>query len=79
MNFCTAAIGSLTYTIKAQRALEKSGIRSHIVKLNASMTRRGCAYGLEFSMQDLKAVRAIMNQEKISVASYINGGGGELL
>ena len=79
MNLCTAAIGSLTYTIKAQRALERVGIGSHVVKLSASMTRRGCAYGLEFPIQELKTVRAVMSQEKIGVSSYINGGGGELL
>jgi len=79
MKNCTAAIGSLTYAIKAQRALEQAGFFGNIVKLNASMTRRGCAYGLEFHCEDMRAVRAIINTESIPVSSYINGGGGTLL
>ena len=79
MNICTAAIGSLTYAIKAQRALEQGGIGGEIVKLDASMTRRGCAYGVEFPCELQREVRAIMNAEKITVNSYINGGGGTLL
>ena len=76
MNICTAA---LTYAIKAQRALEQGGIGGEIVKLDASMTRRGCAYGVEFPCELQREVRAIMNAEKITVNSYINGGGGTLL
>ena len=79
MNICTAAIGSLTYAIKAQRALDQGGIGGEIVKLDASMTRRGCAYGVEFPCELQREVRAIMNAEKITVNSYINGGGGTLL
>lgn len=79
MKICTAAIGSLTYAIKAQRALAQAGIAGDIVKLDASMTRRGCAYGVEFPCEEGRSVRAIMNAEKITVSSYINGNGGTLL
>ena len=79
MKQCTAAIGSLTYAIKAKRALEQAGLVGNIVKLNASMTRRGCAYGLEFHCEDQRAVRAVMNAQSIPVTDYINGGGGTIL
>lgn len=79
MKQCTAALGSLTYAIKAQRALAQEGIPCEIVKLDSSMTRRGCAYGVEFSCSDQRSVRTVMNAEKITVSNYINNGGGTIL
>lgn len=79
MKICTAAIGSLTHAMKAQSALTADGIVSKIVKLDPSMTRKGCAYGIEYSCDDHKAVRSAFNTAKISVSSYIRGGGGEMI
>lgn len=79
MKSCTAAIGSLTVAMKAQSALSDAGIGGRIVKLDPSMTRRGCAYGIEYPCEDHKAVRSAFNAAKISVSSYIKGGGGEMI
>ena len=78
MNSCTAAIGSLTIAMKALAALEKAGITARIVKLNPSMTRKGCAYGIEYSCEYHKAVRSAFNAANVSASSYIKGGGGEI-
>lgn len=79
MKSCTAAIGSLTLAMKAHSVLTASGLNGRIVKLDPSMTRRGCAYGIEYSCEDHKAVRSAFNTAKISVSSYIKGGGGEMI
>ena len=79
MNDCTAAIGSLTLAMKAKAVLDDGGILGRIVKLDPSATRRGCAYGIEYSCADHKAVRSAFNTAKISVSSYIRGGGGEMI
>lgn len=79
MKSCTAAIGSLTVTMKAHSALSAAGLNGKIVKLDPSMTRRGCAYGIEYPCEDHKAVRSAFNTAKISVSSYIKGGGGEMI
>ena len=79
MKSCTAAIGSLTLAMKAHSMLTSSGLNGRIVKLDPSMTRRGCAYGIEYSCEDHKAVRSAFNTAKISVSSYIKGGGGEMI
>ena len=79
MKSCTAAIGSITLAMKAHSALTGAGINGKIVKLDPSMTRRGCAYGIEYSCDDHKAVRSAFNTAKISVSSYIKGGGGEMI
>ena len=79
MKPCTAAIGSLTIAMKALSALEQAGIFARIVKLDPSMTRKGCAYGIEYSCESHKAVRSAFNAANISASSYIKGGGGEII
>ena len=79
MDYCTAAMGSITAAMNAHSALTSSGIGSKIVKLDPSMTRRGCAYGIEYSCSEHKIVRSVLNNSGINVTSYIKGGGGELV
>ena len=79
MKSCTAALGSLTLAIKANSVLASAGINAKIVKLTPSMTRRGCAYDIEYFCEEHKAVRSAFNTAKISVSSYIKGDGGETL
>lgn len=79
MDYYTAAIGSITAAMKAHSALTSSGIGSKIVKLDPSMTRRGCAYGIEYSCSEHKSVRLTLSNSGINVTSYIKGGGGELV
>ena len=79
MKMCTAALGSLTNAMKAQRVLSEEEIEGTIVKLEASMTRKGCAYGVEFPCNRFKEVRALMSAQGIRVSNYINGSGGTVL
>lgn len=76
---CTASIGSLTHAMKGQKLLAEDGISARIVKLDAKRTRRGCAYGIEFSCTDLRRARSVLSSAHLPVSDYINGGGGELL
>ena len=79
MKMCTATLNSLTYAMKAQNTLSDSRIPTKIVKLDSSMTRHGCAYGIEFECNDLKDIRRILAAAHIPVKSYINGSGGTLI
>lgn len=79
MNKCTAALNSLTYAMKAQRALEDAAVRVKIVKLDSKMTNKGCAYGVEYPCEQYRNVRTILSASHIPVSKYINGGGGEEL
>ncbi len=79
MKPCTAAIGSLTIAMKALSVLEQADLSARIVKLDPSMTRKGCAYGIEYSCENHKAVRSAFNAANISASSYIKGGGGEMI
>lgn len=79
MNKCTAAIGSLTITMKAHSALNDAKLDNRIVKLEPSITKKGCAYGIEFFCDDYKRVRSAFSTNKISASTYIKGTGGSLI
>lgn len=76
---CTASVGSLTHAMKGQKLLSDAGILTKIVKLDAKKTRRGCAYGIEFSCAELKNARSVLGASHLPVSEYFSGGGGELL
>ena len=70
-----AAIGSMTAAIKAQRALERTGILSQVVSLSPTETRRGCAYGISYAADRHSAVRQALRLARISVSEYLQKGG----
>ncbi|MBQ9802880.1 MAG: DUF3343 domain-containing protein [Clostridia bacterium] len=66
-----AAIGSMTGAVKAQRALLAAGIAAEVVALAPEQTRRGCAYGVEFSAAVSADARATLRTARIAVSQYI--------
>ena len=75
MYYCTAVIGSVTAAMKAQKALASAAIRSTVVKLDSSVTNKGCAYGVEYDCKQSSNVRATLNSAGIRVSRYTDGGG----
>ncbi len=73
--YCTAAMASLTYAMKAQRIMSAAGLHSDIVKLDSSRTKRGCAYGLQFECDQTDRVRRILREGGVTVREYLMGGG----
>lgn len=72
MKICIASTPSLNISIKAQKVLAEAGIFSKIVSLEPTMTRRGCAYGLEFACADEQRVRAILRRAGIRPSQFIS-------
>ncbi len=75
MSDCTAVIGSMTTALKAQKALLRASIRSTVVKLDSSVTRKGCAYGVEFDCVQTSNVQYTLDTAGIKVSRYLTGGG----
>ena len=71
MNICIATISSLNLSIKAQKALANEKIYSKIVSLDPSLTKKGCAYGIEFSCSEERTVRTILRREGIFPSQFI--------
>lgn len=53
---CAIALKSMTHALKAKAALEDSYIDAEIIKLEPNMTRKGCAYGVQFNCINIDSV-----------------------
>ena len=71
MNTCIATISSLNLSIKAQKALANEKIYSKIVSLDPKLTKKGCAYGIEFACSEERAVRTILRRVGIFPSQFI--------
>lgn len=68
---CISAKKSMTHAIKAKKVLESSGIRSEIVSLDSSVTKRGCAYGVSFPCNMTERVQAILHKYNLDYGEII--------
>ncbi len=75
MDECTAALASLTYALKAERALVAGGIYVKIIKLSPEIARRGCEYGISYPCEAHAEVKARLRAEGIAVRRFLKGGG----
>ncbi len=69
---CVASLKSMTIAIKAQKALSKENISCEIIRLEPSMTKKGCAYGIKFNCLSLYAVENALNSNKIKYSEIIS-------
>ena len=65
MNTCIATLTSLNLCIKAQRILSSEAIFCKVVSVDPRLTRRGCAYGIEFARTELQRVNQILKSHGI--------------
>lgn len=54
MNGVIIIIGSITYAMKAQKALKEIGIHASLIKKNGEL-RRGCSYGIRVNASHFMA------------------------
>ena len=57
-----AVIGSVTYALKAKKALERSGIRAFVVKETPRTGKEGCLYAIEYDASREMAVAEILRE-----------------
>ena len=74
MKSCIATMRSLNLAIKAQKALAVAGIFAKIIPLEPNMSRRGCAYGVEFHPSQENDVKRILRRAGISISQIIRIG-----
>lgn len=71
MILCIAAIQSMTYAVKAQKALNSRNIGSEVVKLDPTLTKRGCAWGIQFDCRFVSEVKRILDNKDIPYGEII--------
>lgn len=69
---CVASVKSMTHAMKAKKALKDIYIEASIVKLDANMTKKGCAYGVEFDCVNLYAAENALLKNRIQYNQIIN-------
>ncbi len=67
---CSAAIGSVTQAMKAQKALAEAAIPSTVVKWEGSSRLRGCVYGVRFSCLQERNVKTVLASAHIAVKQW---------
>jgi len=66
MNTAFLLVDSVTYAIKARKALAAIGIRATLKKVNAKTTGRGCRYGIFFEQRHLFSAMGELQKQGIS-------------
>lgn len=79
MKICTATFSSLTYAMKAQKALADTGTYGKIVKLDTALTKKGCAYGVEFFCEEQRRVRTVLQAAGVRPSRFLDAGGGTIV
>ena len=69
---CIASLRSMTLAIKAKKALNQANIFVEIVKLDPNMTKKGCAYGINFNCLDLIKVQDVLNRNQVKYSEILN-------
>lgn len=71
---CRAALGAMSAAIRAERVLLDAGISAQVVALERTETKRGCAFGVEFSCAEEARARAALRAARISVSQFYKKG-----
>lgn len=64
MNGVIIIIGSITYAMKAQKALKEIGVYASLIKKSGEL-RRGCSYGIRVNASNFMAAIAKLKELNI--------------
>ena len=67
---CSAAIGSVSEALAAQRVLSTSAIPTEVINYDRAHSSRGCIYGISFGCAWENNVRAALGAARIDVKEY---------
>lgn len=71
---CRAALGPMSAAVRAEQALLAAGLSAQVVALEPTETKRGCAFGIEFSCADEGRIRTALRAARIPVSQYFKKG-----
>ncbi len=75
MNLCIAAINSMTYAVKAQKVLRAKNIAADIIKIDPTLTKRGCAWGVQFECFRTDDVLRFLDSRNIPYGEILGAWG----
>ena len=72
MNTTIITVGSVTYAIKVKKLLERSGIKSKLIKVESSASSKGCTYGIKISTSLFYDAVSMLRNQGIDYSIYKN-------
>lgn len=66
-------LSSITYAMKAKKLLSRAGIRSELIKVDSSKSKKGCAFGLEIPTSRFYDAVAELRRYNFDYAVYPKG------
>ncbi len=75
MSECIIPMKSPTAAKRAQRALSASGIKTQLVSIDPTLTRRGCAFGLSLACRESSRGTEVLDRRGITHGEVIGGYG----
>ncbi len=71
---CILTMKSMTQALRARGALAARGILSEVVNIDAKLTAKGCAYGVELPCPLLKKALSVLAEKSISFGVVLGAG-----
>ena len=72
MDSTIITVGSVTYAIKVKKLLERSGIKSKLIKVESSKSSKGCTYGVKIPTPLFFDTVALLRNKEIDYSVYKN-------
>ena len=69
---CIASLKSMTIALKAKKELEYNHINCKIIKLEPHMTKKGCAYGIQFDCSSTYLVESVLKNKRVKYTEIFN-------
>ena len=63
-------VKTVTIGLKGKKALASHGIKSRVVKIDASKSKNGCQYGIEFTAEDFYEAIRVLRENNIEYGVY---------
>ncbi len=70
MNNTIIIVGSVTYAMKVKKLLERSGIKSTLVKVDGIKSGKGCTHGIKFQSSMFYDVISVLRNREINYSVY---------
>lgn len=62
---CVASLKSMTVALKVKKAFDEAYIDCKIIKLEPHMTKKGCAYGIEFDCINVYSAENVLSKKRV--------------
>ena len=72
-NRCIIALPSVTYAMRSSELLGVYGITSKVIKLDSSLTKKGCANGIELNCRYLPKAKGILLNASMPISETAGG------